>query len=52
MEAKLASWVTSPPRLMKARTPPLWEIQSATLGEDEPQPQPVPDHEFNRRIAW
>jgi hypothetical protein len=31
---------TSPPRLMRARAPPLWEMQGATLGEDEAQPQP------------
>ena len=43
---------TSPPRLMKARAPPLWEMQGATLGEDEPQPQPVPEYEFDQRIAW
>jgi hypothetical protein len=28
---------TSPPRLMRARAPPLWEMQGATLGEDDPQ---------------
>jgi len=43
---------TSPPRLMRARAPPLWEMQGATLGEDEAQPQPVPDDESNQRIAW
>ena len=43
---------TSPPRLMRARAPPLWEMQGATLGEDEAQPQPVPDGESNQRIAW
>mgnify|MGYP001195859436 CR=1 FL=1 len=36
---------TSPPRLMKARTPPLWEMQGqgAALSEDEPQSQPMPE---------
>jgi hypothetical protein len=43
---------TSPPRLMRARAPPLWEMQGATMGEDEAQPQPVPDYEFDQRIAW
>jgi hypothetical protein len=43
---------TSPPRLMGARAPPLWEMQGATMGVDEAQPQPVPDYEFDQRIAW
>ena len=45
---------TSSPRLMKARTPSLWEMQGqgATLDEDEPQSQPVPKYEFDQRIAW
>jgi hypothetical protein len=54
MRATLASLdeSTSPPRLMRARAPPLWEKQGATLGEDEAQPQPVPDYELDQRIAW
>ncbi|KFB70495.1 MAG: hypothetical protein AW09_004404 [Candidatus Accumulibacter phosphatis] len=28
---------TSPPPLMPARAPPLWERQDATMGEDDPQ---------------
>jgi hypothetical protein len=43
---------TSPPRLMRARAPPLWEMLGAARGEDEPQPQPVPEYEFDQRIAW
>jgi hypothetical protein len=43
---------TSPPRLMKARAPPLWEMQGANMGEDEAQAQPVPEYEFDQRIAW
>jgi hypothetical protein len=43
---------TSPSRLMRARAPPLWEMQGATLGEDEAQPQPVRGYEFDQRIAW
>jgi hypothetical protein len=42
---------TSPPRRMKARASPLGEMQGATLGEDEAQPQPVPDNKFDQRIA-
>ena len=42
---------TSPPRLMKALAPPLWERQGATLDEDESQPQSAPKYEFDRRIA-
>ncbi|MBK8387361.1 MAG: transposase [Candidatus Accumulibacter sp.] len=43
---------TSPPRLMRARAPPLWEMLGAARGEDEPQPQPVPEYQFDQRIAW
>ncbi len=43
---------TSPPRLMKARAPPLWEMQGANMGEEDAQPQPVPDYQFDQRIAW
>ncbi|MBL8407374.1 hypothetical protein [Candidatus Accumulibacter contiguus] len=43
---------TSPPRLMPARAPPLWERPGATLAEDERQPQPVPEYEFDQRITW
>lgn len=52
MEATLALWVTSPPRLMPARAPLLWEKQDATLGEDDPQAQSAPEYEFVQRIAW
>ena len=40
---------TSPPR---ARAPPLWEMQGATVGEDEAPPQPVPEYEIDQRIRW
>ena len=43
---------TSPPRLMPARAPPLWEMQRATTGEDDPQVQSAPEYEFDQRIAW
>jgi len=43
---------TSPPRLMPARGPPLWEMQNAATGETDPQTQPEPDYEFDQRIAW
>ena len=43
---------TSPPRLMPARAPPLWEMQGATLGEDDPQAQSAPEYEFDQRVAW
>jgi hypothetical protein len=43
---------TSPPRLMRARAPPLWEMQGATMGEDDPQAQSAPEYEFDQRIAW
>jgi len=43
---------TSPPPLMPAHAPPLWEMQGVTLSEDEAPPQPVPDYQFDQRIAW
>ena len=43
---------TSPPRLMRARAPPLWEMQGAALDEKDPQAQSAPDYEFDKRIAW
>ncbi len=43
---------TSPPRLAPARGPPLWERADAGQGEFDPQAQPVPDYEFDQRIAW
>jgi hypothetical protein len=42
----------APPRMMPARGPPLWEMPNATQGEYDPQAQPVPDYEFDQRIAW
>ncbi len=43
---------TSPPRLMPARGPPLWEMQDSGSDAIDPQAQPAPDHEFDQRIAW
>jgi hypothetical protein len=43
---------TSPPRLMPARGPPLWEMQDAGRDEFDPQAQPAPDYNFDQRIAW
>ena len=43
---------TSPPRLLPARGPPLWEMQGSEMGESDPQAQPAPDYEFDQRIAW
>jgi len=43
---------TSPPCLMKARAPPLWEMQGANMGEDEAQAQSAPEYQFDQRIAW
>jgi len=46
----------SPPRLMPARGPPLWEMPGSDPAEGDPraQPQPdyMPDDEFDQRIAW
>jgi hypothetical protein len=37
---------------MPARAPSLWEMQGATVGEDDPQAQSAPEHEFDQRVAW
>ena len=43
---------TSPPRLLPAREPPLWEMQGSESDESDPQAQPAPDYEFDKRTAW
>ena len=43
---------TSPPRLLPARGPPLWEMQGSESDEIDPQAQPAPDYEFDQRTAW
>jgi hypothetical protein len=43
---------TTPPRLMPAREPPLWEMQGSDPDECDPRAQPEPDYEFDQRIAW
>ncbi len=43
---------TSPPRLLPARGPPLWEMPGAEPGEIDPQAQATPDYEFDQRVAW
>lgn len=48
---------TQPPRIAPARGPPLWEAASATEQAcNDPQwdmsAQPVPEFEFDQRIAW
>lgn len=44
--------LTSPPRLMPARGPSLWEIVGVEPDESDPQAQPAPDYEFDQRVAW
>lgn len=43
---------TSPPRLMPARGPPLWEMQDSGSDAIDCCAQPAPDYEFDQRIAW
>lgn len=43
---------TSPPRLMPARGPPLWETPDVGQDEFDPQAQRAPDYQFDQRIAW
>ena len=42
----------SPPRLMPARGPPLWEMPGSEPAKGDPRAQPQPDYEFDQRIAW
>lgn len=42
---------TSPPPVVLARGPPLWEMADADQGEFDPPAQPIPDYEFDQRIA-
>ena len=47
--------LTSPPRLMPARGPPLWEMPGSEPAKGDPRDpraQPQPDYEFDQRIAW
>jgi hypothetical protein len=48
---------TLPPRIAPARGPPLWELAtaSAQVGDDpewDMSVQPVPETEFDQRVAW
>ncbi len=43
---------TSPPRLLPARGPPLWEMAGVEPDESDPQAQPAPDYEIDQRVAW
>jgi len=40
----------APPKLAPARGPPLWE--AAGQGDADPLTQPIPEFEFDQRIAW
>jgi len=42
----------SPPRLMPARGPLLWQMQDSGSDAIDPQAQPASDYEFDQRIAW
>ncbi len=42
----------TPPRLMPARGPPLWQMPDAGQDGYKPQARPAPDYEFDQRIAW
>jgi hypothetical protein len=48
---------TRPPRFAPARGPPLWEAAAASAQADndprwEPAAQPLPEIEFDQRLAW
>jgi len=37
---------------MPARGPPLWEMPGSDPAKADPRAQPMPDYEFDQRIAW
>jgi hypothetical protein len=43
---------TSPPRMMPAREPPLWDRVDAPVGQEDPPGEPVPEYEFDQRVSW
>lgn len=43
---------TEPPKLAKARDSPLWEMQSAELGEIDLVAQAEPEYAFDQRVTW
>ncbi len=43
---------TSPPRMMSARGPPLWDRVDAPVGQEDPPGKPVPEYEFDQRVSW
>ncbi len=43
---------TSPPHLMPACGPPLWEMQDSGPDTLDPHAQSARDYEFDQRIAW
>jgi len=43
---------TAPPRIARARGPPLWDLPDAGVGGFAPHAQPAPEYEFDQRIAW
>ncbi len=40
------------PRLLPVRRPPLWAMPDRGSEATNPQAQPMPDHEFGKRVAW
>jgi Putative transposase len=43
---------TTPPRIARARGPPLSDTPDATAAGCNPHAQPAPEYEFDQRIAW
>jgi len=43
---------TAPPRIAPARGPPLWDLPDGGTGDGDPHAPPVPEVEFDQRIAW
>ncbi len=43
---------TEPPKMAKARDPPLWELQASGIEEFDPMVQVMRDYEFDQRIVW
>ncbi|HND03937.1 MAG TPA: hypothetical protein PK782_17820, partial [Nitrospira sp.] len=43
---------TSPPRLMPARGPALWDRVDAAVGQEDPPVEPVHEYECDQRVSW
>ena len=43
---------TTPPKLARARSPPLWDSVTEPVPDWEDAPAPVPEYVFDQRLSW